>query len=199
MRNFYIFFVISFFSCNYISQNDVAENEIDTAQHNIADSIIEKAKIKFTDSADKVPVNNINSITDSFPQTLITYAKTLIGTPYKYASVNPAEGLDCSGFITTVFNHFNIKVPRSSVDFTNYGITVDSAAAKPGDLILFTGTDSLSTIVGHMGIITTTDDGVINFIHSTSGKAYGVVITQLNNYYRKRFVKIVRIPFYNID
>lgn len=180
-------------------QTDVKENKIDTTQHIITDSIIARAKIKFTDSADTVPVNSINLITDSFPQTLIAYAKTLIGTPYKYASVNPAEGLDCSGFITTVFNHFNIKVPRSSVDFTNYGITVDSAITKPGDLILFTGTDSLSTIVGHMGIITATNDGVINFIHSTSGKAYGVVVTQLNNYYRKRFVKIVRVPFYNIN
>jgi cell wall-associated NlpC family hydrolase len=199
MRNFYIFCIITFFSCNYISQPDVTENEIDTAQPIIADSNIEKSKIKFTGSPDTISVNKINSLTDSFPQSLIAYAKTLIGTPYKYASVNPAEGLDCSGFITTVFTHFNIKVPRSSVDFTNYGITVDSAAAKPGDLILFTGTDSLSTVVGHMGIITTTGAGVINFIHSTSGKAYGVVVTQLNNYYRKRFVKIVRIPFYNIN
>lgn len=199
MRNFYIFCISTFFSCNYISQADVSEQQIGTTKPIIADSIIEKAKIKFTDSTDTLLVNNINSITGSFPQTLIAYAKTLIGTPYKYASVNPAEGLDCSGFITTVFNHFNIKVPRSSVDFTNYGITVDSAITKPGDLILFTGTDSLSTIVGHMGIITATDDGVINFIHSTSGKAYGVVVTQLNNYYRKRFVKIIRPPFYNIN
>ena len=120
MRNFYIFCISTFFSCNYISQADVSEQQIGTTKPIIADSIIEKAKIKFTDSTDTLLVNNINSITGSFPQTLIAYAKTLIGTPYKYASVNPAEGLDCSGFITTVFNHFNIKVPRSSVDFTNY-------------------------------------------------------------------------------
>src|SRR3954466_9417465 len=53
------------------------------------------------------------------PQELVSYAETLIGTPYKYASTDPVEGFDCSGFITYVFNHFNIQVPRSSVEFTN--------------------------------------------------------------------------------
>ena len=129
---------------------------------------------------------------------LLNYAKTLIGTPYKYASINPAEGLDCSGFITHVFNHFGIEVPRSSVDFTNYGTTINLQDAKPGDLVLFTGTDSTSTIVGHMGIITDNINGGINFIHSTSGKQYGVTITELNKYYLKRFVKVTRIPFYTV-
>ena len=63
---------------------------------------------------------------------------------------------------------------------------------KP-DLILFTGTDSTSTVVGHMGIITGNTNGEINFIHATSGKAYGVTISALNKYYQKRFVKINRI------
>ena len=130
------------------------------------------------------------------PEQLITYAKTLIGTPYKYASVNPAAGLDCSGFITHVFNHFFMQVPRSSVDFTNYGLTINTKDALPGDLILFTGTDSLSEVVGHMGIVTANNNGGIHFIHSTSGKAYGVTITLFTEHYRKRFVKVIRIPFY---
>jgi cell wall-associated NlpC family hydrolase len=123
---------------------------------------------------------------------IVNFAETLIGTPYKYASTNPAEGFDCSGFITYVFNHFNIEVPRSSIDFTNVGTGILLADAKRGDLILFTGTDSLATSVGHMGIIVSNKNGNTEFIHSTSGKAYGVVITPLNNYYRKRFVKVVR-------
>lgn len=39
----------------------------------------------------------------------VSYAKTFLGTPYKYGSAIPENGLDCSGFITVVFNHFNIK------------------------------------------------------------------------------------------
>jgi cell wall-associated NlpC family hydrolase len=127
------------------------------------------------------------------PQELVNYAETLIGIPYKYASTDPSVGFDCSGFITYVFNHFNIAVPRSSVEFTNAYPLVAPADAKLGDLILFTGTDSTDGVVGHMGIIVANINDSISFIHSTSGKAYGVTITPLNEYYRSRFVKIVRV------
>lgn len=127
------------------------------------------------------------------PGDVVRFAETLKGTPYLYASTDPAKGFDCSGFITYVFNHFNITVPRSSVDFTDVGKPVEERDARPGDLILFTGTDSTETKVGHMGLISTNDSNGLQFIHSTSGKAYGVTVTQLNDYYRSRFVKIIRI------
>jgi cell wall-associated NlpC family hydrolase len=127
------------------------------------------------------------------PKKLVEYAKALLGTPYLYGSTDPSKGFDCSGFITHVFNHFHIKVPRSSVDFTNVGKMVVPKKAKAGDLILFTGTDSTIKRVGHMGIIVSNDDGELKFIHSSSGKAKGVVITPLENYYKSRFVKIIRV------
>jgi len=127
------------------------------------------------------------------PGELLHYAKTLIGVPYLYASVDPAKGFDCSGFVTHVFNHFNIAVPRSSVDFTDVGREIDTSNARAGDLILFTGTDSTVRIVGHMGIIVSNENGKIQFIHSTSGKAMGVVISPFERYYRSRFVKVIRV------
>jgi len=130
---------------------------------------------------------------DTKPAEVLAFAKKLIGVPYLYASTDPAKGFDCSGFITYVFNHFSIAVPRSSVDFTNVGKEVNYKDAMPGDLILFTGTDSTIRIVGHMGIVESVDNGTLKFIHSTSGKAKGVVITEFGNYYKSRFVKTIRI------
>ncbi|HYE56410.1 MAG TPA: C40 family peptidase [Chitinophagaceae bacterium] len=128
------------------------------------------------------------------PGELVAFAQSLTGTPYKYASSDPAAGFDCSGFITYVFNHFGIEVPRSSIDFTHTGREVNTSQARPGDLILFTGTDSTIKVVGHMGIVTGADGtGNLQFIHSTSGKAYGVTTTPLNEYYRSRFVKVIRV------
>ena len=126
------------------------------------------------------------------PAELLAYANTLIGVPYKYASTNPAVGFDCSGFITYVFNHFYLKVPRSSVDFTNVGQEINLMNAKEGDLVLFTGTNDSIKIVGHMGIVTENVD-TLRFIHSTSGRANGVTISNLGDYYKKRFVKVIRI------
>jgi cell wall-associated NlpC family hydrolase len=142
-----------------------------------------------------VPYNPASLLIDTKnqkPAEIINFAKTLIGVPYKYGSTDPAQGFDCSGFITYVFNHFNISVPRSSIDFTNVGVEVKLANALPGDLILFTGTDSLERFVGHMGIVTENVDS-LRFIHSTSGKKWGVTITTLNEYYMRRFVKVNRV------
>lgn len=127
------------------------------------------------------------------PVEILEFAKKLIGIPYLYASTDPVKGFDCSGFITYVFNHFSIAVPRSSVDFTNVGKEIAYKDAGPGDLILFTGTDSTIRIVGHMGIVESTKNDSLYFIHSTSGKAKGVVITPFEKYYKSRFVKVIRI------
>jgi cell wall-associated NlpC family hydrolase len=122
----------------------------------------------------------------------VGFAKTLIGTRYRYGSAVPSNGLDCSGFIYYVFGHFNIKAPRSSVDFTNEGETIDAKDALPGDIILFTGSDNSSGIVGHMGIVTE-NNSVLKFIHSASGKSVGVIINSLSGYYKIHFVKVIRI------
>jgi cell wall-associated NlpC family hydrolase len=127
------------------------------------------------------------------PPELIAFARTLTGIAYKYGSIDPSQGFDCSGFITYVFNHFGIIVPRSSVDFTHAGREIDLKNAKPGDLVLFTGTDSTTRIVGHMGILVTSPKEGLMFIHSTSGKAYGVTETPLNTYYMGRYMKTIRI------
>ena len=127
------------------------------------------------------------------PEAVVAYAETLINTPYKYASTDPAEGFDCSGFITYVFSHFGIKVPRSSIDFTHVGREIGRGQAKRGDIILFTGTDSTEKFVGHMGIVVSNQNGDLQFIHSSSGKAHGVTISPLKGYYESRFVKVTRI------
>jgi len=127
------------------------------------------------------------------PNELVRFAETLVGTPYAWASTDPKKGFDCSGFITYVFSHFNINVPRSSIDFTRVGKTIPVREAKRGDVILFTGTNPLESTVGHMGLVVSNGDEGLQFIHSSSGKVMGVTITPLNERYQKRFVRVARI------
>ena len=182
-----LFLLFSIFhSCDSISSNKEDKNTVAV----VADTVVSATREEPEKITAPLPLNKeINSIT---PHELVTYAKTLVGIPYLYASTNPAQGFDCSGFISYVFNHFQIAVPRSSVDFTNVGKTIDVQAAKEGDLILFTGTVDSIRIVGHMGIVTENVD-TLKFIHSTSGKAYGVTISPFSEHYKKRFVKVVRV------
>jgi cell wall-associated NlpC family hydrolase len=127
------------------------------------------------------------------PAQVITFARSLKGIRYKYGSTDPAQGFDCSGFITFVFNHFGIAVPRRSVDFTYVNKQIELKNAKTGDLILFTGTDSTVRIAGHMGIVIAQPGQPLMFIHSTSGKANGVTETPLNAYYQGRYLKTIQI------
>jgi cell wall-associated NlpC family hydrolase len=127
------------------------------------------------------------------PAELIAFARSLKGTPYKYGSTDPEQGFDCSGFVTCVFNHFGIPVPRPSVDFTFVNTPININQAKPGDLILFTGTDSIPRVVGHIGIIVSNQKGDLIFIHATSRNDDGVIETPFALYYRQRYIKTIRV------
>jgi cell wall-associated NlpC family hydrolase len=124
---------------------------------------------------------------------LIEFAKTMIGVPYRYASSNPSIGFDCSGFVSYVFRNFGFKVPRSSPEFSTAGIPVKLEDAKVGDVLIFTGTNVKSRKVGHVGIIAKIQGDTIQFIHSTSGKKHGVTLTNMDRYYRTRFMKAVSL------
>ena len=194
------------YSCIYISP-DTEKKETDTLTVTSTDSLAAyKPPVDSVKKPDSLLVVIDTIRTDSIlipnskvntggvhPKQVVDFAQTLIGVPYRYASTDPKVGFDCSGFITYVFNHFKIIVPRSSIDFTNVGRTIPADSAKAGDLVLFTGADSTEKFVGHMGLIVSNQDKQMNFIHSTSGKKYGVTITPMSDYYRGRYVKTIRI------
>ncbi len=197
---FCLLIVITVTSCNsgaqkhYIPENSkisdssVVHNTSEVNDNSDTDIPGEVPPWNYADSLDVQYINPGNTK----PDELVKYAESLIGVPYLYGSIDPNKGFDCSGFITYVFNHFKIAVPRSSVGFTSVEREVKLNQARRGDIILFTGTDSTKRVVGHMGIITSAENGG-EFIHSTSGKAYGVTVTPLNKYYQGRFVKVIRI------
>ncbi len=158
--------------------------------YTLADSGTHLSKINKssdTKASDRIETGNVN------PAQIVSFAQSLKGIPYKYGSTDPSQGFDCSGFITYVFNHFKINVPRSSVEFTTVPKEIKLREAKAGDIILFTGTDSTKRVVGHMGIFVNQPGEEHVFIHATSGKAYSVTETPLNAYYQGRFVKAIRI------
>jgi cell wall-associated NlpC family hydrolase len=137
--------------------------------------------------------SSIKTMSKKQGEKMVAFAKTLLGTPYLYASIDPSKGFDCSGFVYYVASHFDLKVPRSSVDYTNIGIPIEKGSSRAGDLILFTGTNISNRTVGHIGIVISDEDGHLQFIHSSSGKANGVTISGLEGYYETRFVKIIRL------
>lgn len=125
---------------------------------------------------------------------LIGFAKSFLGTPYKWAGMTPS-GFDCSGFISYIFGNFGFKLVHSSYQMAELGETVKIADVRPGDLLFFKGTSTSSTRVGHVAMVIEVKPGAIMFIHSSTSR--GVVIDNFvtSKHYIARFMKAKRLDF----
>lgn len=127
---------------------------------------------------------------------IINYAKSLMGTPYVWGGNQPETGFDCSGFICYVYKKFNIQLPRTSGEQFDAGVPVAYVAAQPGDLILFAGPNNGPGNPGHVGIVLSYDaENGFSFIHTSSPESGGVRISneKSEGYYNKKFLEIRRV------
>jgi cell wall-associated NlpC family hydrolase len=124
---------------------------------------------------------------------LISFAKNFLGTPYHYASSNPKEGFDCSGFVNFVFGNFHISLPRSSREFKKMGKSLKPDKFKEGDVVVFKSFRNKARI-GHVGIICEANGLQSKFIHAASGQKRGIVISELGEgMYAKRFFRCIDV------
>ena len=122
---------------------------------------------------------------------IVSYGMGLLGTPYVTAG-HSKKGFDCSGFVYFVFNYFEIKVPRSSSQFKNFGKEIPISDVRKGDVLLFLS--PTRNAIGHLGIVTNPKGMESDFIHSSSGREMKVIITSLKKPgYTRRFVKAIRV------
>jgi len=112
---------------------------------------------------------------------LITYAKSLIGTPYHYGGNSPSTGFDCSGFVRHVFHHSRgMELPRTSQAISHAGMRVKANQLQPGDLVFYS---TQGTPYSHVGIYL----GDARFIHAPSnGKRVEIVDMSLD-YWREHY------------
>ncbi len=89
----------------------------------------------------------------SFGASVVADAQKYMGVPYQWGGTNPAQGVDCSGLVQDVFGDLGVSLPRTSQEQATAGVAVPSlAAAQPGDLVFFPGTDGTASAPGHVGI-----------------------------------------------
>ncbi len=124
-------------------------------------------------------------------QEMIDYAMSLIGTPYIWAGETPT-GFDCSGFITHVYNTYNVSLPHSSAMQSEEGVFVNKNEAAPGDLVIFTGTNPAKREPGHVGIVISEPGDTISFVHSSSNGGVKVSKVQGSGY-DVRFLEVRRV------
>ncbi len=119
---------------------------------------------------------------------VIEYSKQFIGTPYVWGGTSLTAGVDCSGFVYSVYNNFGIKLNRTSRDMFTQGTPIEKDDLAPADLLFFNsgGDSAISHVAMYIG------DG--KYIHSTNGSGNGVVISSLDDAYSvKTYVGARRI------
>ncbi|WP_418602849.1 C40 family peptidase [Hwangdonia sp.] len=123
-------------------------------------------------------------------ENIIDFAKKFEGTRYKYGGTTK-KGMDCSGLIYTAFKSEAISLPRTTKALAITGDWIDLKEVKKGDLLFF-ATKKNSRKVNHVGIVTTSQVGRVEFIHSTTSN--GVITSELSErYWYYAFVQARRV------
>lgn len=117
---------------------------------------------------------------------IINVARRFLGAPYKFGGTSPVRGIDCSAFVNSVFDFFDVDLPRTARDIYKVGRSVDKSELATGDLVFF---QTYASYPSHVGIYIENDE----FIHASSA-AKKVTIDSINrSYYRKRYIGAKRI------
>jgi cell wall-associated NlpC family hydrolase len=104
-----------------------------------------------------------------------------LGNSYEPEKAGP-DHFDCSGFVYYIFKSNEISIPRSSLEQSKIGNKLSRDELEKGDILFFDTHDRGH--VNHSGIYL--GDG--KFIHSSSGKAYSVTISDLDKgFYLDKF------------
>lgn len=154
----------------------------------IADSLIALGEQVPDEVSSKLNRSNyVETFVPSICYDIVTMAKDYIGCRYGAGKAGP-DRFDCSGFTSYIYRLNGISIGRSSRDQFLQGTEItDQRRLRPGDLVFWTGSNSRSKEVGHVGIVVSVDieTGDFSFIHAART---GIQIDQSKaDYYAARY------------
>ncbi len=124
---------------------------------------------------------------------VVSVAKQYLGTRYSYGGASPS-GFDCSGFTMYCFQQMGVSLPHSATSQWQSGAgqkITSTSGLQSGDLVFFCDPSrSNGKACSHAGIYI----GGGQFIHASSSRSGGVIISDLTSgYYNTYFVGGMRI------
>ncbi|WP_308856949.1 SH3 domain-containing C40 family peptidase [uncultured Oscillibacter sp.] len=128
------------------------------------------------------------SSSSSSGSAIVDTAKSHLGVDYVYGGASPS-GFDCSGFTMYVYQQFGYSLPHTATGQWQSGLGTrvwSIGALQPGDLVFFNDPSrNAGKACSHAGIYI----GNGQFVHSSSSRSQGVIISDLTSgYYYNYFV-----------
>ena len=146
-------------------------------------------------STDSSVLATIEDLTESSSSNsdIAATAKQYLGTGYVYGGASP-RGFDCSGFTMYVYSQHGYSLPHSATSQWQSGLgtrVYSISELQPGDLVFFNDPSrNAGKACSHAGIYT--GDG--QFIHSSSSRSGGVIVSSLTSgYYNTYFVGGIQV------
>lgn len=153
------------------------------ALNNLTSDLIHPGQKLLVSKDGTAPTSVVASRSGGRVETILDYAKTFIGVPYRGGGMS-SSGFDCSGYTKYVFANFGIELPRTASSQYYHGQGISADEAKAGDLVAFKSGGSIN----HVGIYL----GNGQFIHSSSSQ--GVTISGVyDSYWGSRVLGFSRI------
>ena len=199
--------LLSLFKPEVESAEEACEEEVAVDMEELNhyyDSIRMMESQRFHDSCEWVLQAEWDSVLRTLPpsvsfaellaDSIIEYARTFMGVPYKHGGNGPKK-FDCSGYTIYVFKHFGYSLKRTVIGQLHDGWKEidDTADLRRGDLVFFGGRKNPNKM-GHVAIVVDNnpEDHYFTFIHATV--KLGVTVSRSDEkYYRIRYMTACRI------
>lgn len=187
MRKLPFFLFICFLASCGTKKSSISDKErtisVAAANNERTGNITQPSKI---DSRRVTTTRTANTKADEIINTALSFA----GTRYKFGGTT-RKGMDCSGLLYVSFGEHDVQLPRTSFHMAEEGHRIAVKNIEKGDLLFFK-TSRGSKRINHVGMVVSTDNDEITFIHASTSR--GVTVSSLRDgFWNQAFVKATRI------
>ena len=107
----------------------------------------------------------------SLRQQIVAYAKQFVGGRYRYGGTSLTGGVDCSGYVMKIFQHFGINTGRDSRTQAAASRSIGMNEIRPGDLVFYSSGGRIDHVAIYIG------EGQI--VHASNERT-GITISRIN-------------------